>query len=49
MKKMVIGILLVCLYCFPFVYFSMHQDFEDSLMLGYLMMIIVTLLLTFLS
>lgn len=49
MKKTVIGILLVCLYCFPFVYFSMHQDFENSLMLGYLMMIIVTSLLAFLS
>lgn len=49
MKKTVIGILIVCLYCFPFVYFSMHQDFENSLMLGYLIMIIVTSLLAFLS
>lgn len=48
MKKTVIGILIVCLYCFPFVYFSMHQDFENSLMLGYLIMIIVTSLLAFL-
>ena len=49
MRKIVIGILLVCLYCFPFVYFSMHQDFANGSMLGYLIMIVVTSLLAFLG
>ncbi len=47
LRKIVIGILIVCLYCFPFVYFSMHQDFANRSMLGYLIMIIVTSLLAF--
>ena len=49
MRKIVIGILIVCLYCFPFVYFSMHQDFANGSMLGYLIMIVVTSLLAFLG
>lgn len=49
MRKIVIGILIVCLYCFPFVYFSMHQDFANSSMLGYLIMIVATSLLAFLG
>ncbi len=47
MKKIVIGILIVCLYCFPFVYFSMYQDFEYGSMRGYLLMIMGTFLLAF--
>lgn len=47
MRKIVSGILIVCLYCFPFVYFSMHQDFANRSMLGYLIMIVVTSLLAF--
>jgi len=47
MRKIVIGILIVCLYCFPFVYFSMYQDFSKRSMLGYLLMIVVTSLLAF--
>lgn len=47
MRKIVIGILIVCLYCFPFVYFSMHQDFANRSMIGYLIMIVVTSLLAF--
>ena len=47
MRKIVIGILIVCLYCFPFVYFSMHQDFANRSMLGYFTMIVVTSLLAF--
>ncbi|MEX6701762.1 hypothetical protein ABS315_19400 [Peribacillus frigoritolerans] len=47
LRKIVIGILIVCLYCFPFVYFSMHQDFANRSMLGYLIMIVVTSLLAF--
>lgn len=49
MRKIVIGILIVCLYCFPFIYFSMHQDFANGSMLGYLIMIVVTSLLAFLG
>lgn len=47
MRKIVIGILIVFLYCFPFVYFSMYQDFANHSMLGYLVMIIATSLLAF--
>ncbi|SDN15459.1 hypothetical protein SAMN05518871_103451 [Psychrobacillus sp. OK028] len=47
MRKIVIGILIVCLYCIPFVYFSMHQDFANRSMHGYLTMIVVTSLLAF--
>lgn len=47
MRKKVTGILIVILYCFPFVYFSMHQDFVNGSMLGYLMMIVMTSLLAF--
>lgn len=49
MRKIVIGILIVCLYCFPFVYYSMHQDFANRSMLGYLIMFVATSLLAFLG
>ena len=48
MRKLV-GSLIGILYCFPFVYYSMYQDYVDGSMLGYLMMIIATSLLAFLS
>ncbi|SMQ77509.1 hypothetical protein SAMN05444673_2875 [Bacillus sp. OV166] len=48
MKKISIGIFLVILYCFPFVYFSMKQDFANRSMIGYLIMIVATSLLAFL-
>ncbi|MDR7240880.1 hypothetical protein [Neobacillus drentensis] len=48
MKKISISIFLVILYCFPFVYFSMKQDFANRSMLGYLIMIVATSLLAFL-
>ncbi len=47
MKKIIIGILIAGLYGFPFVYFSMHQDFVNGSMLGYLIMIVMTSLLAF--
>lgn len=47
MKKVVIGILIVCPYCFPFVYNSMYQDFTNRSMLGYLLMLTATFLLAF--
>lgn len=47
MKKIVVGILIICFYCFPFVYFSMLQDFAKRSLRGYFIMIIATLLLAF--
>lgn len=47
MRKLVISILIVCLYSFPFVYFSMYQDFTNKSMLGYLLMVGGTLILAF--
>ncbi|KQL35312.1 hypothetical protein AN959_10290 [Psychrobacillus sp. FJAT-21963] len=47
MRKIGITILMAILYCFPFVYFSMYQDFANRSMLGYLIMIVVTSLLAF--
>lgn len=49
MKKIVIGILIACLYSFPFVYFSMYQDFKYRSMRGYLLMIVATFLLALLG
>ncbi|SHE14115.1 Uncharacterised protein [Chlamydia abortus] len=49
MRKIVIGILIVFLYCFPYVYFSMYQDFANHSMLGYLVMIVATSLLAFIG
>lgn len=49
MRKLVINILIVCLYCFPFVYFAMYQDFANRSMLGHLIMIVVTSILAFFS
>ncbi|MEH7459314.1 hypothetical protein V7183_19490 [Bacillus sp. JJ1127] len=49
MREIGFSILIVCLYCFPFVYFSMHQDFANRSMLGYLIMIVATSLLAFLG
>ena len=48
MKKIGIGIFIVILYCFPFAYFSMKQDFANRSMIGYLVMIVATSLLAFL-
>jgi hypothetical protein len=45
LKKIGIGILIVILYCFPFAYYSMKQDFVNRSMIGYLAMIVVTSLL----
>lgn len=49
MRKFQSGILILILFCFPYVYFSMYQDFDNRSMLGYLFMIIVTSLLAFFS
>ncbi|MDM5326351.1 hypothetical protein [Neobacillus sp. CF12] len=48
MKKLVIGILIVILYCFPFAHFAMYQDFTNRSMIGYLVMIAATFVLAFL-
>src|SRR5690625_1643378 len=49
MQKLIISILIICLYCFPFVYFSMHQDFASGSMVGYLITIVGSSILAFLS
>jgi hypothetical protein len=49
LKKISIGVFLVILYCFPFVYFSMKQDFANRSMIGYLIMIVSTSLLAFIA
>ncbi|MCP8970080.1 hypothetical protein [Ectobacillus ponti] len=45
MKK--IPIFIICLYCFPFVYVAMYQDFQHRSMLGYLLMVTATPLFAF--
>lgn len=47
MRKIVGSILIFCLYCFPFVFHAMYQDFTSRSMLGYLVMIVATSLLAF--
>ncbi|MDA1677423.1 MULTISPECIES: hypothetical protein [unclassified Bacillus cereus group] len=49
MRKLIVIILIVCLYCFPFVYFSMYQDFANGSMIGYVIMVIGTSILAFFS
>ncbi len=49
MRKLIVMILIVCLYCFPFVYFSMYQDFANGSMIGYVIMLIGTSILAFFS
>ncbi|CAM3851206.1 MULTISPECIES: hypothetical protein [Bacillus cereus group] len=49
MRKLIVMILIVCLYCFPFVYFSMYQDFANGSMIGYVIMVIGTSILAFFS
>lgn len=49
MMKNVINILIVLLYCLPFVYFSMRQDFTNGSMLGYILMIALSSILAFFS
>ncbi|RFU60488.1 hypothetical protein D0466_21650 [Peribacillus glennii] len=45
MEKKVISILIICLYSFPFAYYSMYQDYANHTMIGYLLMIVATSLL----
>jgi|SRR5699024_616699 len=47
MKRLMISILIFCMYCFPFTYFSMYQDFEHGSMFGYLIMVVGTSILAF--
>ncbi|MCP8970076.1 hypothetical protein [Ectobacillus ponti] len=34
-----IRMFILCLYCFPFVYAAMYQDFQNRSMLGHLLVI----------
>lgn len=45
MSNKVFARILILAYCFPFVFFSMLQDFNNGTMLGYLLMVIATPLL----
>src|SRR5690625_3342427 len=47
--RLIISILIILLYCFPFVHFAMTQDFTNSSMIGYFILIVVTSILAFLS
>lgn len=49
MRGLVIKTLIVCLYCFPFVYISIYKDFSNGSMIGYLIMVIATSILAFCS
>lgn len=48
-RKLIITILIVCFYCFPFVYFSMYEDFANGSMIGYVIMIVGTSILAYVS
>jgi cell division protein FtsW (lipid II flippase) len=41
MKKIVLNVLLIALYGFPFAYYAMYKDYSDASMMGYLFMIIL--------
>ncbi|MBU3103996.1 hypothetical protein [Clostridium gasigenes] len=47
MKKIGLNFLTLCLYCFPFVYFSIYTDFTNGSIIGYLIMIIITSIIAF--
>jgi len=47
--RLIVSILIVLLYCFPFVYFAMIQDFTNGSMFGYFILIIGTMILAFFS
>ncbi|MBU3101289.1 MULTISPECIES: hypothetical protein [Clostridium] len=47
MKKWIIRLLLLVLFSFPYVYFSMYQDLINSSMIGYGLMIVVLIFLIF--
>ncbi|MFS0749415.1 hypothetical protein [Oceanobacillus sp. 1P07AA] len=49
MLRPIIGISTLCLYCFPFVYFSMYTDFQSNLIVGYLIMVVSTAILAFIN
>lgn len=47
MRKLGLNLLIIIVYCFPFVYFAMDKDFNNGSMVGYLMMIVITSLIAF--
>ena len=42
LRKVVVGFIVFCLYGYPYVYYSMYQDFTDRLLFNYLIMIVAT-------
>ncbi|OMD90550.1 hypothetical protein BSK49_08200 [Paenibacillus odorifer] len=49
MRKLGLNLLIIIVYCFPFVHFAMDKDFNNGSMVGYLMMIVITSLIAFLG
>lgn len=49
MRRLIISFFIVCLYSFPYVYFAMYQDFANASMIGYVVMLLGTSLLAFVS
>jgi len=47
MRKLGLNILIIGLYGFPFVYFSMYKDFSNGSMIGYLLMLIIVSMVAF--
>ncbi|MGE7918357.1 hypothetical protein ACQKM9_05320 [Viridibacillus sp. NPDC093762] len=47
MKKVVVYSLIICLFSFPYVYFSMSQDYNESSMNGYLLLLVISIILAF--
>lgn len=47
MRKLIIGTVIACLYGFLFVYYSMYLDYVKGSMIGYLLMVAVTCMLSF--
>lgn len=47
MRKLGIGLFIIVLYGFPFVFYSMHQDFSNGSMMGYIIMIVAVSLLAY--
>src|SRR5699024_7219159 len=46
-KKLIISLLIIGLYYFPFVYYAMYQDFSRAPMHGYLIIIVGAAILAF--
>ncbi|MFP3726541.1 hypothetical protein U8V72_15285 [Priestia filamentosa] len=46
MKRVVLSIFIIVLFCFPYSYYAMLTDYKHSSMIGYVVFIVATALLT---